>query len=305
MAVQHGQQHGQAVTVQAHAQAPGRGTTGIDQGLDFDQHGARAFQRDQHTAAGHGLGVLAQENGARVAHAFEAFFGHGEDANFVDRAKTVFDGPHQSVGGVGVALEIQHGVHHVLEHTWPGQGAFFGDVAHQYHRRAGGLGHAGEVGRAFAHLRHRTRRAGELVGIHGLDRVHHHHRRFEFVDRGQHFFQQGFSQHLHLAVVQAQTSRAQRHLGRRLFARHIQGGHAAALQTVHGLQQQGGLANAGVSANQHHAAVDHAATEHPVELFLAGGGARHVVGFDVRQHCHFGTGCECGHAGVAVFAGAG
>ena len=43
MAVQHRQQHGQAVAFQAHTQAPWAGAAGVHQGLNFDQHGPCAF----------------------------------------------------------------------------------------------------------------------------------------------------------------------------------------------------------------------------------------------------------------------
>jgi hypothetical protein len=43
---------------------------------------------------------------------------------------------------------------------------------------------------------------------------------------------------LHLAAVNAQAARAQRHLRAAFFARDVQRGQARALQRVHGLQQQ-------------------------------------------------------------------
>ena len=156
VAVQHGQQHGQAVLVQPHAQATRRGATGIHQRLDFHQHGPCAFQRNHHTAARHRLGVLAQENRAGVAHAFEALFGHGKHTDFIDRTKTVLDGTHQPETAVRVAFKVQHRVHHVLQHARPGQRAFFGHMAHQHNAYAAGFGRAGEMRRAFAHLRHRA-----------------------------------------------------------------------------------------------------------------------------------------------------
>ena len=58
----------------------------------------------------------------------------------------------------------------------PGQRAFLGDMADQHDAGAAGLGGAREVGRAFAHLRHRAGRGGELVGVDGLDRIDHGHR---------------------------------------------------------------------------------------------------------------------------------
>ena len=95
MAVQHGQQHGEAVFVQPHAQTPGRGPAAVDQRLNFHQHRPCALQRHHDATAGHRLGVLAQENGARVTHPLETFLGHGKDADFVHRAKAVLDGAHQ------------------------------------------------------------------------------------------------------------------------------------------------------------------------------------------------------------------
>jgi len=108
--------------------------------------------------------VLAQKDGARVAHALETFFGHGKDANLIDRAKAVLDGAHQPKTAVRVAFKVQHGIDHVLQHTRARQRAFFGDVAHQHDARrpatggavraSAGFGIARQVGGALAHLRH-------------------------------------------------------------------------------------------------------------------------------------------------------
>jgi hypothetical protein len=58
---------------------------------------------------------------------------------------------------------------------------------------------------------------------------------------------------------------------------------AAALQTIQGLQQQGGFANAWVAADQHHAAFDHAPAQDAVKFVLARGCAVHVLRFDVGE----------------------
>ena len=60
------------------------------------------------------------------------------------------------------------------------------------------------------------------------------------LQRVQDFLKLDFRQHRHLRVGQAQSARAHGHLRAAFFARHIQGVHAAALQRVHRLQQQGG-----------------------------------------------------------------
>ena len=137
-----------------------------------------------------------------------------------------------------------------------------------------------------------------------MDGVHHHHGGLQFVDGGEYFFELRFGQHLHLAVVQPQAARAQGHLCSGLFARHIQGAHAAALQTVHGLQNQRRFTNAGVAANQHHTTLHHAAAQHTVEFFLARRRARHILRFDVGKNCHFRGRGQSSHACVAVFGGA-
>ena len=50
---------------------------------------------------------------------------------------------------------------------------------------------------------------------------------------------------------------------------------------VERLQQERGLADAGVAADQHHAAFDHATAQHPVQLVDAGGVALKVGRFDL------------------------
>ena len=107
--------------------------------------------------------MLAEKNRAWIADAFEAFFGHREDTDFVHSAKAVFDRAHQAVSGVGVAFEVENSVNHMLQHPWASQCTFFGDMPDQHDSRAGGFGHAGEMRRTFAHLRDGAWRACQLV----------------------------------------------------------------------------------------------------------------------------------------------
>ena len=62
--------------------------------------------------------MLAEKNRAWIADAFESFFGHREDTDFVHSAKAVFDRAHQAVSGVGVAFEVENSVNHMLQHPW-------------------------------------------------------------------------------------------------------------------------------------------------------------------------------------------
>ena len=100
---------------------------------------------------------------------------------------------------------------------------------------------------------------------------------------GQNFFKLNFGQNLYLAMVEAQTSRAQGHLGTAFFACDIKRVHAFALQCIQGLQQQSGLADARIATDQNHAAFHHTAAQSAVELFDARGAAVDVGGFNVTQ----------------------
>ena len=230
---------------------------------------------------------------------------HGEHTDLVHGAKAVHDGAHQPELAVRIPFEIQHRVHHVFQHAGPGERALFGHMAHQHNRHAGRLGTPREVRRALAHLRHRAGCRRELVGIDRLDRVDHGHRRLHGFDGGQNLFQLNLCQHIHLAMVQPQPARPQRHLGAAFLAGHIQSGQAGALQRIQRLQQQRGLADARVAPDQHHAPFDDAPAQHTVQLINATGGARNVGRLDRRQRhdsLRLRQACKL-RAAVAVFAG--
>ena len=57
-----------------------------------------------------------------------------------------------------IAFEIERRIHHMFQHTRPGQRAFLGDMPHQHQRKAACLGQPDQFSRASAHLRHRPRR---------------------------------------------------------------------------------------------------------------------------------------------------
>ena len=159
------------------------------------------------TLPGTGSACWLRKIALGIGHALQAALGHREHADLVDRAEAVLDGAHQAKARMRVALEVQHRVDHVLQHARAGQRALLGDVAHQHHRRAAGLGEAREVRRAFAHLRHRAGRRGELVGIDGLDRIDHRDRRARGVERGQDLLQLDLGQHLHLRAARGPRRR--------------------------------------------------------------------------------------------------
>ena len=115
---------------------------------------------------------------------FKPRLGHREHADLVDRAEAVLDRAHQAEARMRVALEVQHGVDHVLEHARAGERALLGDVAHQHDRRAA-RSWLTRVSCA-AHSRTCATEPGadvERVGEHGLDRVDHAERRLLGFDR--------------------------------------------------------------------------------------------------------------------------
>ncbi len=83
----------------------------------------------------------------------------------------------------------------------PASAPLFGDVAHQHDGSAAGLGSARQVCGAFPHLRDRTRRAGELLGIHSLDGVDHCHIGPLHIQRCKDFLELDFCQHPDLRPV--------------------------------------------------------------------------------------------------------
>ena len=166
MAVHDGQQHRQPRRLQADGQAPGTGALGVvDERLDFDKQRTGAFLGHEHATAGNFGVVLREEKRGGVGNAFQPALGHGEDAEFVDRAEAVLECADQSETGMRVALEVQDGVDDVFEHARPRERAVLGDVADEYERRSTLLGVPCQLRRAFAHLSDGTGRGLQVFGI--------------------------------------------------------------------------------------------------------------------------------------------
>ncbi|MCY1394127.1 hypothetical protein D9M71_90420 [compost metagenome] len=175
MAVQYRQEHGQPVRVQAQGYPPWVGQVAVvHQRLYFDQHGACAFPGGHDDAARDFVLGTVEKDRRRVGDLLEPFVGHAEHAQLVDRTEAVLDRPQQAQAAIGLALEVQHGIDHMLEHPRACQRAFLGHVTDQENRRAALLGIAHQQGRAFAYLGDTTRRRLQLFGKNGLDRVDDH-----------------------------------------------------------------------------------------------------------------------------------
>ena len=68
-------------------------------------------------------------------YAFQSLFRHGENAQFVDGAETVFESADQAETGMRVAFEIQDGIDDMFQYARACQCAFLGDMP--YHDDGG------------------------------------------------------------------------------------------------------------------------------------------------------------------------
>ena len=170
----------------------------------------------------------------------------------------------------------------MLQHARAGQGAFLGHVADQEDRRAALLGEAHQQRRALAHLGHAAGGGLQLLGEDGLDRVDHHHLGLLAARHLDDRLDAGLGHHLEFVLRQLQAPRAHGHLLLRLLAGDVQGRQALG-DIAQGLQQDGRLADAGITADQHHRAIHQAAAKHPVQLAGDGGEAWHFLDADLGQ----------------------
>ena len=84
--------------------------------------------------------ALAEEQLGRIGDLAQALVRHFEDADLVGRAEAVLHRAQDAVVVAAFALEIEHGVDHVLDDARAGDLAFLGDMADQHDRRTCGFG---------------------------------------------------------------------------------------------------------------------------------------------------------------------
>src|SRR5687768_10694311 len=100
---------------------------------------------------------------------------HPEDADLVHTAEAVLGRAQDTMIDAVLALEVEHGVHDVLERLWPRDAAAFRDVSDDEDGRAALLGESHEPRGALANLPDVSRRALQITGEQGLDGVHDEH----------------------------------------------------------------------------------------------------------------------------------
>ena len=175
-----------------------------------------------------------------------------------------------------LALEVEHGVDHVLDDARAGDLAVLGDVADEDDRGAAALGEGDELVGGGADLGDGAGRAVDVVGPEGLDRVEDGEGRALGLERGQDVAEVGLGGEPERRVGEAEAAGAQADLGGGLLAGDVDGGGAAGGEGGGGLEEQRRLADAGVAADEDRRGGDEAAAEGAVELGDAGEGARRL-----------------------------
>ncbi len=177
---------------------------------------------------------------------FEPRLAHREHADLVGGAEAVLHGAHHAVAAAAVALEIQHGVDHVLQHARAGDHAFLGHVTDEQHRRSGSLGETHQRRGGFAQLRDGSRGRIARLACHGLDGIDDRDAGFHAFGLGDHSLHRGLGDQRRNAGLQPEAARTYPHLLEGLFTGCIEDWSLGA-DADRRLEQQRGLADTGVA----------------------------------------------------------
>jgi hypothetical protein len=236
------------------------------QRLHLHQERARPLHRGHHGGAGGALRPLAEEELGRVADGDEPLGRHPEDADLVHPAEPVLGGAQDAVVQPARALEVEHRVHDVLQRLGPRDPAPLGDVAHEEDGGSGLLGEALEAGGALAHLPHVPRRPFQLGGVDRLDRVDQEDVRRALGGAQEDAVQLGFGQEGDRAGGAFQAVGAELHLVGALLAGNVERAPPGPLQPAGDLEEDGGLPDPRLAADQDDGAGNDPAAENEVEL---------------------------------------
>ena len=170
-----------------------------------------------------------------------------------------------------LALEVDHGVDHVLEHARARDLALLGDVADQEQAGAPLLGEAEQEVGGGAQLGDGAGCRLQALDIDGLDRVDDDDGRcLRGVEAGHDLARGGGGGQLQRGAGYAEAAGTEPDLVEGFLAADIDDALAAAGERGCGLQRQRGLADAGVAADQDPGTGHDAAAQHPVQLLDAG-----------------------------------
>ena len=265
--LENGEQQRQALGVQALGRTPGHRQLGRrHQRLELDEERALTLHGWQHHAAGHSCLSIPEQQLAGVGDAGQAGLGHLEQPELTRGSEPVLRGPQQPQGVVALSLEREDGVDDVLEHTGSGEGPVLGDMADQQGGNGRRLGHLQQLRGALADLGDRPGRGSQLGVEHGLDGVDDDNVGAQVGDRPQHVGKRRVREQPQPRQQSTESLGPQTDLLGGFLSRHQQGARPRGGHRRHGLEQERGLADTRLAANQRDRAGDDAARHDPVEL---------------------------------------
>ena len=188
---------------------------------------------------------------------------HLKDAHLLHGAEAVLDGAEDLEVLGALALEIENGIHDVFEHFGPRERALLGDVPNEEEGDPARLCDAHELCGAFAHLSDAARRRTQSLGVDRLDGVDDDI--FRFADGLFRVVEAGLVQKQHLAAAHAETLAAELDLRTALLGGKVED-FVLLCKMRRDLREEGGLAHAGIAADEHERAPHDAAAEDDVEL---------------------------------------
>ena len=201
---------------------------------------------------------------------------------------------------VPVPLEGQDDIDHVLQHLGSGNGAFLGDVTDEDHWQLKGLGGENQLGRRLSNLRHGSGCALHPRRMQGLDGVHEQEVRLVLFDGLHDAFGGGLGQDEKVRAQNAEPVGPQAHLLGALLPGNVE--HLSL--GLHGrLKAEGGLADAGLTAQQNERTGHETTAEDAVEFSFTradpgagllgvvaeGAGLRHAGGHRRPLHARVGA----------------
>ena len=142
----------------------------------------------------------------------------------------------------------------MLQCARSGDRAVFGDVTDQQGRQVAVLGDAHQRARDGADLSDRSGDAVDLGGGNGLHRVDHQQLGVDSLDMAEDGGEIDLGCEVEVVLQRASALGTHPHLGCRLLTRHVQHTGAAARCLGRDLEQEGGLADAGLAGKEQHRA---------------------------------------------------
>ena len=258
-----------------------------DEGLHLGDEGATALERHGDAGARNLGRAPGEEQAARIGEPDDPDVGQVEAADLVGGAVAVLHRSHEPQAGVPVALELDHDVDEVLEHARAGDRAVLGDVADEEHRDATGLRGLDQRGGDLAHLGDVAGGALDLGAADGLHGVDDDEVGVERLDLAEHRREVGLAREVEGAGHRLDALGTGAHLCGGLLTADVEDAPLAVLARAGGpggdVEQERGLADAGLAGDEDDGSRDDAAPEHPVELGHPRGAGRGPADVDVTD----------------------